>query len=93
VSIQISIEGSPRSVEALAKFLKELEVAYPDALHNASVIADEGILYVRAEFDSDEENLEAGDKMAEVSVGIQGETGVLVVLAPRTRVLKTGLHA
>jgi hypothetical protein len=85
MSVRVTIDGSPTSIEALAKFLQELESVYPDALYNANVIADQGVLYVRAEFCTDEENLEAGDRMAEVSVRIQEETGVLVVLAPRTR--------
>lgn len=93
MSLHVSIDGSPRSVEALAKFLKELEVEYPDAVRDASVTERERIIYVSAEFDTDEENLEAGDKMAEVSVRIQEETGVLVVLSPSTRERKRRAQA
>jgi len=85
VSVHVSIDGSPKSVEALARFLKELEAAYPDAIRDASVIDRERIIYVSAEFCTDEENLEAGDEMAKVSTQLQEETGILVVLSPSTR--------
>lgn len=87
MSIQVSMDkANPKSIDALARFLKELEAEYPDALRNADVIADPGgIIYVGAEFDTDEENLEAGDEMARISTQLQEETGVLVVLSPRTR--------
>ena len=87
MNLEISLDqGSSQSLEALARFLKELEIGYPDAARNASALSDEGIIYVSAEFNTDDENWEAGEEMAEVSVRIQEETGVLVVLSPRTRV-------
>jgi hypothetical protein len=87
MSLEISLDqGSSQSLEALARFLRELEIAYPAAARNADVVSDEGIIYVGAEFNTDDENWDAGEEMAEVSVRIQEETGVLVALSPRTRV-------
>lgn len=93
MSIHVSITGSPQSIAALGRFLKELETAYPCAARDASVVTDGGIIYVRAEFHTDEENLEAGDEMARISTQLQEETGVLVVLSPGTRERKSKLHA
>ena len=86
MSVRVSIDAAnAKSLDALARFLTELESAYPCAARDASVVADGGILYVRAEFHTDEENLEAGDEMAKISTRLQEETGVLVVLSPSTR--------
>jgi len=86
MSVRISIDAaSANSLDALARFLRELETAYPCAARDASVVADGGIIYVHAEFHTDEENLEAGDEMAKISTRLQEETGVLVVLSPSTR--------
>jgi hypothetical protein len=86
MSIRITIDvASPRSIDALARFLRELEAAYPCAARDAHVTADGGIIYVGAEFHSDEENLEAGDEMAKISTQLQAETEILVVLSPSTR--------
>jgi hypothetical protein len=86
MSVQVSIAGSPKSVEALAEFLKVLETRWPKALEEAVAIVtdEEGIIYACAEFDSDEENLLAGEEMAQVSARIHEESGVLVVLSPAT---------
>jgi aspartate/methionine/tyrosine aminotransferase len=79
------IAGSPKSVEVLAKFLKVLETHWSRALEEVTVVTDEeGTLYVCVEFDSDEENLSAGEEMAQVSARIHEESGVLVVLSPAT---------
>ena len=86
MSVRISIDvESANSLDALVRFLKELGTAYPCAARDARVSADGGIIYVGAEFHTDEENLEAGDEMAKISTRLQEETGVLVVLSPSTR--------
>lgn len=86
MSVQVSITGSPKSVEALAEFLKVLETRWSKALEEAAVVTDEeGIIYVCVEFDSDEENLLAGEEMAQVSARIHEENGALIVLSPATR--------
>lgn len=87
MSVQVSISASPKSVEALAEFLKILETRWSKALEEAVVVVtdEEGIIYVCVEFNSDEENLLAGEEMAQVSARIHEETGVLIVLYPATR--------
>jgi hypothetical protein len=45
-------------------------------------MGDDGVIYVKAGFTTEEESWRAGEKMAEVSAEIVEDTDVLVVLAP-----------
>ncbi|HSX80735.1 MAG TPA: hypothetical protein VLQ80_19445 [Candidatus Saccharimonadia bacterium] len=83
MNVEVAFSGSVRSVEALARFLKHLEVLVPQPVEVPQVImADDGVVYVKARFATEEEAWSAGEKMAEVGADIVEETDVLVALAP-----------
>jgi hypothetical protein len=83
MNVEVAFSGSVRSVEALARFLKHLEVLAPQPVEAPKVMmADDGVVYVKARFATEEEAWSAGEKMAEVSADIVEEADVLVALAP-----------
>ena len=83
MNVEVALSGSVRSVEALARFLKHLEVLVPQPVEVPKVMmADDGVIYVKARFATEEEAWSAGEKMAEVGADIVEETDVLVALAP-----------
>ena len=83
MNVEVAFSGSVRSGEALARFLKHLEVLVPQPVEIPKVMmADDGGVYVKARFATEEEAWSAGEKMAEVGADIVEETDVLVALAP-----------
>ena len=81
--MEVVFSGSVKSVEALARFLKHLEGLFPQPVEVPKVtMADDGVIYVKARFATEEEAWRAGEKMAEVGADIVEETNVLVALAP-----------
>jgi hypothetical protein len=84
--VEVAFSGSVKSVEALARFLRHLEVLIPQPIDAPKVsMGDDGVIYVKARFATEEEAWIAGEKMAEVGADIVEETDVLVVLAPLSR--------
>lgn len=85
MNVEVAFSGSVDCVEALARFLKGLERLEPEPLGKPKVImGDDGVIYVKAGFATEEEAWQAGEKMSEVSAEIVEDTDVLVVLAPLT---------
>src|SRR5262249_46692668 len=96
MNVEVAFSGSVKSVEALARFLKHLEVLVPQPVEVPKVMmADDGVIYVKARFATEEEAWGAGEKMAEVGADIFEETDVLVALAPfaHGRTEDSGEHA
>ena len=83
MNVEVALASSVGSVEALAKFLRGLERLVPTPREAPKVIrGDDGVIYVKAGFATEEEACQAGEKMAEVSADIVEAMDVLVVLAP-----------
>ena len=83
MQVEVALSGSVMSVEALVRFLKNLEQLVPAPVETPKVImGDDGVIYVKARFATEEEAWSAGEKMAEVGADIVEETDVLVALAP-----------
>ena len=83
MNVEVAFSGSVDCVEALARFLKDLEELVPEPLGKPKVVmGDDGVIYVKAGFATEEEAWQIGEKMSEVSAEIVEDTDVLVVLAP-----------
>jgi hypothetical protein len=83
MQVEVALSGSVMSVEALVRFLKNLEQLVPAPVETPKVImGDDGVIYVKAGFATEDEAWQAGEQMAEVSAEIVEDTDVLVVLAP-----------
>ncbi len=83
MNVEVAFSGSVRSVEALGRFLKHLEILVPQPVEAPKVMmADDGVVYVKARFATEVEAWSVGEKMAEVGADIVEETDVLVALAP-----------
>jgi hypothetical protein len=80
---QITLAADARTLDALAKFLGELEKLSPDPLLPPKAIrGEDNVVYVEVGYRTEEETFQVGDRMAEVGADIVEETGVLVALAP-----------
>ena len=80
---QITLSADARTLDALAKFLGELEKLSPDPLLPPKAIrGEDNVVYVEVGYRTEEETFQVGDRMAEVGADIVEETGVLVALAP-----------
>lgn len=80
---QIVLAADARTLDALAKFLGELEKLSPDPLLPPKAIrGEDNVVYVEVGYRTEEETFQVGDRMAEVGADIVEETGVLVALAP-----------
>ena len=83
--VEVALSGSVISVEALVRFLKSLEQLVPAPVEAPKVMTgDDGVIYVKAAFATEDEAWRAGEQMAEVSAAIVEDTDVLIVLAPFT---------
>ena len=83
--VEVAFSGSVLSVEVLARFLKCLEKLIPAPVVAPKVVmGDDGAIYVKTGFATEDEAWRAGEQMAEVSAEIVEDTDVLVVLAPFT---------
>jgi hypothetical protein len=83
MQVEMAFSGSVLSVEALVRFLKCLETLVPAPVAAPKVVmGDDGVVYVKAGFATEDEAWQAGEKMAESSAEIVEDTDVLVVLAP-----------
>lgn len=77
------LAADARTLDALAKFLGELEKLHPDPLLPPKAIrGEDNVVYVEVGYRTEEETFQVGDRMAEVGADIVEETGVLVALAP-----------
>jgi hypothetical protein len=80
---QITLAADARMLDALAKFLGELEKLSPSPLLPPKAICGEdNVVYVEVGYRTEDETFLIGDRMAEVGADIVEETGVLVALAP-----------
>ena len=80
---QITLAADARTLDALAKFLGELEKLSLDPLLPPKAIrGEDNVVYVEVGYRTEEETFQVGDRMAEVGADIVEETGVLVALAP-----------
>lgn len=81
--VEVAVSGPVVSVEALVRFLKCLEKLLPAPVGAPKVVmGDDGVIYVKAGFATEDEAWQAGEQMAEVSAEIVEDSDVLVVLAP-----------
>ena len=86
MNVEVAFAGSVKSVEALARFLTHLEGLVPPPIEAPKVMmADDGVIYVKAQFATEEEAWSAGETMAEVGADIVEETDILIALAPFAR--------
>ena len=80
---QITLAADAKVLDALSKFLEEFEKIYPEPLvPPRAVCGQDHVVYVEAEYRTEEETFLVGNRMAEVGADIVEETGVLVALAP-----------
>jgi hypothetical protein len=80
---QVTLAADARTLEALAKFLSELEKLRPEpVLPPKAVQGEDNVVYVEVGYRTEEETFQVGDRMAEVGADLVEETGVLVALAP-----------
>jgi hypothetical protein len=83
MNVEVTFSGSVDCIEALARFLKYLARLVPEPLGQPKVVmGDDGVIYVKAGFATEEAAWQAGEKMSAVSAEIVEDTDVLVVLAP-----------
>jgi hypothetical protein len=83
MNVEVAFSGSVDGIEALARFLKCLARLVPEPRGQPKVVmGDDGVIYVKAGFATEEAAWQAGEKMSEVSAEIVEDTDVLVVLAP-----------
>ena len=81
--VEVKLFGSVMSVEALVRFLRDLERLVPVPISAPKVVmGNDGVIYVKAGFATEEAAWQAEEKMAEVSAEIVEDIDVLVVLAP-----------
>jgi hypothetical protein len=82
--VKVSLASTTQAVVALGKFLEELEKQRPRYLGDIRVArsADDGIIYVEAEYSDEEASMLVNERMAEVSTNILIDTGIYIVLAP-----------
>ena len=80
---QISLAADAKVLDALTRFLGELEKTTPEPLAPPkAILGHDKVVYVEAEYETEEDTFVVGDRMAEVGASIVEETGVLVALAP-----------
>ncbi len=80
---QITLAADAKTLDALARFLGELEKLIPEpSVPPKAIRGEDNVVYVEAGYKREEESFLVGDLMAEVGADIVGETGVLVALAP-----------
>jgi hypothetical protein len=83
MNVEVAFSGSVDSIEALARFLKSLARLVPEPLGQPKVVmGDDGVIYVKAGFATEEAAWQAGERMSAVSAEIVEDADVLVVLAP-----------
>ena len=79
----LTLTGDAKTLDALARFLREFEKISPDPVYPPKAISGEdNVIYVEVGYRTEEETFLVGDHMAEVGADIVEETGVLVALAP-----------
>lgn len=80
---QLTLTGDAKTLEALARFLGELEKVSPEPVDSPKVVrGEDNVIYVEVGYRTEEETFVVGDRMAKVGAGIVEETNVLVALAP-----------
>jgi hypothetical protein len=83
MNVEVAFSGSVDGIEALARFLKCLASLVPEPLGQPKVVmGDDGVIYVKAGFATEEAAWQAGERMSAVSAEIVEDADVLVVLAP-----------
>jgi hypothetical protein len=79
----ITLATDAKTLDALARFLGELEKLSPEPLVPPKAVqGEDNVVYVEAGYKTEEDTFVVGDRMAEVGADIVEETGVLVALAP-----------
>ena len=80
---QLHLTGDAKTLDALSRFLGDLETLQPEPVSPPKAICGEdNVIYVEVGYRSDEETFLVGDHMAQVGAQIVEETDVLVALAP-----------
>lgn len=80
---QLTLAGDAKTLDALARFLGELEKISPEPVYPPKAIrGEDNVVYVEVGYRTEEETFLVGDRMAKVGAGIVEETDVLVALAP-----------
>ena len=66
--VEVALPGAVLSVEALVRFLRDLERLVPVPIGAPKgIMGHDGVIYVKAGFATEEDVWQAGEKMAEVS--------------------------
>lgn len=79
----VTLAADAKTLDALARFLGELEKLSPDPLLPPKAIrGEDNVVYVEVGYETEEDIFFVGDRMAEIGADIVEETGVLVALAP-----------
>lgn len=80
---QVTLAAEAKVLDALTRFLGELEKTTPEPLAPPkAILGHDNVIYVEAKYKTEEDTFVVGDHMAEVGAHIVEETGVLVALAP-----------
>ncbi|MGH7960523.1 MAG: hypothetical protein ACRERD_01700 [Candidatus Binatia bacterium] len=79
----LTLTGDAKTLNALARFLREFEKLNPAPVSPPTVVrGEDNVVYVEAGYKTDEETFLVADHMAQVGADIVEETDVLVALAP-----------
>ncbi len=79
----VTLAADAKTLDALARFLGELEKLSPEPfVPPKAVQGEDNVVYVEAGYKTEEDTFVVGDQMAKVGADIVEETGVLVALAP-----------
>ncbi len=80
---QLTLAGDSKTLNALARFLGELEKISPEPVYPPKAIrGEDNVIYVEVGYSREEETFVVSDRMAKVGASIIEETDVLVALAP-----------
>ena len=80
---RVTLAADAKVLEALTRFLDEFEKVKPAPLASPkAMLGHDNVIYVEAEYKTEEDTFLVGDYMAEIGANIVEETGVLVALAP-----------
>jgi hypothetical protein len=80
---QIRLKADAKTLDVLAKLLAIFEQGSPKpACQPKAVLGEDSIIFVEVGYNTDDDAILMGERMAEVSADIVEETDVTVVLAP-----------
>jgi hypothetical protein len=79
----VTFPADAKTLDVLAKFLGILEKISPKPAHAPkAVLGEDNTVFVEVGYETDDDALFVGERVAEVAADLLEETSVLVVLAP-----------